>query len=68
MRLLKTKEMEKLTLLHSTQASMSEKCKDLLVLWKEENNEPKWEEVIEALKKVDLKNLADKLEKALEHK
>lgn len=71
MHLLKTNTNEELKLLeqqHATKVSMSQKCVDLLQKWKGINEEPKWEQVIEALRKVDLHNLAKTLETALGHK
>ena len=46
-------------------SSLKEKCKDLLSLWKGRATNPKWEQVIQALKDVNLLRLATELETAL---
>ena len=47
--------------------SLTDKCKDLLDFWKSNNDYPKWEEVIKALRNTTgLCNLATALEKSLE--
>ena len=43
-----------------------DKCKDLLDLWMRRTSEPKWEQVVQALKEVKLNHLAAELKTALE--
>ena len=45
--------------------SLQGKCTSLLDLWKKRTSEPEWEQVAEALKEIDLNNLATKLKKAI---
>ena len=45
--------------------SLKEKCRDLLSLWKKTTSNPKWEQVIQALREVNLLRLATELETAL---
>ena len=45
--------------------SLSEKCTGLLDLWKKRNPKPEWEQVIAALRKVNLNHLATELETAI---
>ena len=45
--------------------SLEDKCKSLLELWKKRTHEPKWEQVVQALTKVNLKELCAKLQRAL---
>ena len=46
--------------------SLKEKCRDLLNLWKTESkSSPNWEQVIQALKKVNLNDVATELERAI---
>ena len=50
----------------ASEKSLTDKCKDLLNFWKGNSNDPKWEEVIEALRNMDgLRNFATMLENAL---
>jgi len=47
--------------------SLLDKCKELLDFWKSDNDYPKWEEVIKALRNTTgLCNLSTALEKSLE--
>ena len=72
MNLLETTDSEKLTLIEQNcdGKEFKYKCKVLLEKWKVSNDDPKWEQVIAALRKTDdeLKELATKLEKALKAK
>ena len=64
MYLLDTKDNHELTLIHQKHEGNSiDKCKDLLNLWMKRTSEPKWEQVAQALRKVNLIHLATKLER-----
>ena len=67
MYLLDTTDNKELTLIQQKEAGkpLVNKCRALLELWKEKNSMPKWEQVIEALRKVDLNQLATELNAAL---
>ena len=45
--------------------SLENKCKSLLELWKKRTHEPKWEQVVQALTKVNLNELCARLQAAL---
>ena len=67
--LLKTKNEGPVVLIIHTHdcKNLLQKCKALLDTWKNENDPPQWEQVIEALKnpRVNLNYLAGELQKAL---
>ena len=69
--LLKINDNEKLTLIEQNCDTKSKefkfKCEALLETWKASNDDPKWEQVIAALRKTsdELNGLATKLEKVL---
>ena len=66
MYLLDTKDNHELILIHQSHKEISiDKCKELLNLWMRRTSEPKWEQVVQALKKVNLIYLATKLERAI---
>ena len=67
MHLLDTKDKQDLILIYQREKgiSLEEKCKNLLELWSKRTAVPKWEQVIEALRKVNLNQLSTKLETAL---
>ena len=64
MYLLGTTNKRELTLIQQREIGkpLINKCQALLDLWKNKTAEPKWEQVIEALKKVDLNLVATELE------
>ena len=67
MYLLDTEDNHELTLIHQKHEKNSiDKCKDLLDLWMKRTSEPKWEQVVQALRKVNLNHLATELKTALE--
>lgn len=53
---------KKLMEIQQSQEGLKEKCKELLNLWARRSNS-KWEDVIAALREVDLSRLADELAK-----
>ena len=63
--LLHTKNKDELTMIEGNSESFLEKCKGLLNLWKKNTSNPKWEEVIQALREVNLNNLATELQTAI---
>ena len=64
--LLDTKDNHELTLIHQKHKGNSiDKCKDLLDLWMKRTSEPKWEQVVQALRRVNLDHLATELERAI---
>ena len=66
MYLLDTKDNHELILIHQNHQGISiDKCKELLDLWTTRAYEPKWEQVVLALRKVKLNNLATELERAI---
>lgn len=67
MYLLDTTDNSKLILIqqNSRENTLQEKCKELLSLWKRTTSNPKWEQVIQALRKVNLNYIATKLETAI---
>ena len=68
MYLLVTKDNNKLILIkkqYSIENSFKKMCNELLTLWKGKFTNPKWEQVTQALRDVQLNNLAEKLEKAI---
>ena len=72
MNLLETTDKEKLTLIEQKceGKQFKYKCQVLLETWKAKTSDPKWEQVIAALRETDdeLEGLATKLEKALKAK
>ena len=44
---------------------LEDKCKSLLELWNKKTREPKWEQVVQALAKINLNELSAKLQRAL---
>ena len=65
MYLLGTTERTELTQIEQKYPDKGLRCRDLLDLWKERNDHPKWEQVIQVLKRCDLHRLATELEEAL---
>ena len=65
MYLLGTRNNDKVTLINQDNKGNLDKCKELLSLWMRGTSDPKWEQVAQALKKVNLLNLATELERAV---
>ena len=67
MYLLDTRDKKELTLIQQNEKgnSLMARCKSLLELWKSRTAEPKWEHVIQTLRKVDLNQLATELETSI---
>ena len=71
MHLLQRRDKAKLTLIRQKcgqGSTLLERCKDLLEEWKRTIGNPEWQQVITALREVDLNTLATQLEKALKSK
>ena len=64
--LLHTKNKDELAMIEGN--SLLEKCDGLLNLWNKKTSNPKWEEVIQALRKVNLNRLATELQEAIQLK
>ena len=65
MHLLGTRERTELTQIEQKYSDKGSRCRDLLDLWKERNDHPEWERVIQVLKQCNLHRLATELEEAL---
>lgn len=67
MTLLDTEDDHQLSMIEqsSKEMNLNEKCNELLSLWKKTSANPKWEQVIQTLRSLNLNNLAAKLEIAI---
>ena len=63
MLLLHTKNKDELTMIEGN--SFLEKCTGLLNLWNKKTSNPKWEEVIQTLREINLNHLATQLQAAI---
>ena len=61
-------ELSKIQHKYPDKGKILSKCMDLLDLWKKTNSNPEWKQVIQALREVNLLNLAMELEKAFKPK